>query len=173
MLLDPSPTTLDGYFADPLDHSDDGTQVDTSCQMSESFSQGCPAKSGEKSCCCYTTVKLRQNNRPTVLCLRLLPPPSRRGTAAVMEDCIRSPLCSPAMSSASGDAWEEHWRGLRQLQQQGKLVSGVSCKIGVAVCRPGKQLAKLGRSSSSCRDAVFVQWVGTPLSRKQRRTMYL
>lgn len=37
VLLDPSPTALDGYVADPLDHSDDGTQVDTSCQMSESF----------------------------------------------------------------------------------------------------------------------------------------
>ncbi|KAI7776672.1 hypothetical protein LA080_004702 [Diaporthe eres] len=60
-------------------------------------------------------------------------------------------------------------RGLRRLPQQGKLVSGVSWEIGVAVCRAGKQLAKLGRSSSSCRDAAFVQSVGTPLSRKQRR----
>lgn len=45
-------------FADPLDHSDDGTQVDLlpcRLQTSESFYQGCcPAKSGEKSCChCY------------------------------------------------------------------------------------------------------------------------
>lgn len=63
-------------------------------------------------------------------------------------------------------------RGLCQLPQQGKLVSGVSWEIGVAVCRAGKQLAKLGRSSSSCREAASVQSVGTPLSRKQRRTMY-
>lgn len=51
----------------------------------------------------------------------------------------------------------------------------MSWEIGVAVCRAGKQLAKLGRSSSSCRDAAFVQSVGTPLSRTQRayiRTMY-
>ena len=139
--------------------------------MSESFSQGCPAKSGEKSWC-----RLLLYSSGRIICLNVSTfcaqsPPSRKYNRR------RGGLSFLAGVLASQ---ELHDRGLRGRSTEGPAPAPIARKACLRG-ELGDRRRRLQQASSSpssagasraAREAVFVQSVGTPLSRKQRRTMY-